>query len=171
MREDHEGVADRDGVERRVGDVPVPLAVGGGGHALGQRGQDGRGAADGVGLQRLAAGEHEDHQRARQILVGDDQNGSNDRDSGQEVGAELAPPEFEQKAEDERPTAEGQGEDERKVKQRQAEDDAHRVAHHEVASDGRNRQGGDNDLFPARGRCLAFRVLLHAFLGGEWPAR
>ena len=94
--------------------LPVPLAVRGGGHALGQRRQDGGRAADGVGLQRLAAGEHEDHERARQIFVRE-QDGSDDGDSGQQVGAELAPQEFDQKAEDERPTAEGQGDDERDI--------------------------------------------------------
>ena len=58
-----------------------------GGHAAGQRLQDRRGAADGVGLQRLAAGEHEHDERAGQVLA--EQHRRDDGDAGQQVGAEV----------------------------------------------------------------------------------
>ena len=58
-----------------------------GGHAPGQGLQDGRGAAHGVGFQRLPAGEHEHDQRAGQVLA--EHHRGDDGDAGQQIGAEL----------------------------------------------------------------------------------
>ena len=59
----------RDRVEGDVLDVPVGAPVGRRRHAVGQRLQHRRGAADGVVLERLAAREHQHHERAGQVLA------------------------------------------------------------------------------------------------------
>ena len=119
VREDDQRVADRHRVERHVGELPIPLAVCHRGHAPGQRRQHGRGAANGVGLQGLPAREHEHDQRTGQVLAEHDRR--DDRDAGQQVGAELAPEQLEQQFEDEVGSAAGQSNQEWDVGQRPAE--------------------------------------------------
>ena len=61
-------------------------------HATRQRLQHGRSASDGVGLERLAAREHQHDQRPGEVLA--EQDRRDDGDAGQQVGAELAPHEL-----------------------------------------------------------------------------
>ena len=61
-------------------------------HALGQRREHRRGAAHGVAFQRFAAGEHQHDERAGQVLA--QQHRRDDRNAGQQIGAELAGPEL-----------------------------------------------------------------------------
>ena len=74
-------------VERDVVDRRVVLAMGDGRHPLGEGCEDRGRAADGVGFERFAAGKHEHDERAGQVFA--QQNGGDDRDAGQEIGAKL----------------------------------------------------------------------------------
>ena len=150
VREDEKDVADGELVERDVFDGGVLLAMGDGRHAFGEGREDGRGAADGVGLEGFAAGEHEDDECAGQVFA--EQDGGDDRDAGEEVGTELAIGELDEELPNQRDAAEGEREPEGRVLDRlggvQAE------AEDEVRGDGGDRQDGDGELLPVERRGL-----------------
>ena len=89
VRKDNEDVADAHGIETNVLDAAVETGVRDRRHSTGQRVQDGRGAADGEGFERLASRQHEDDERASQVLA--KHHSRDDGDASQEIGAELTP--------------------------------------------------------------------------------
>src|SRR5204862_2867852 len=86
---DLEEIADRYRVEADVDERVALPPVSNGGNPPGQGSEDGRGAAYRVAFESLAAGEHQDHDRAGQILP--EYRRNHDGDGGQHVGAEVAP--------------------------------------------------------------------------------
>ena len=87
MRIDHEGVTHRDVRQRHIQHFRRPFPVGDRRHPFGQRGQHRRGAAQRVALQRLTSGEHQDDDRAGQVLA--QQDGRHDGNAAQQIGAEF----------------------------------------------------------------------------------
>ena len=120
------------------------------GHALGEGCEDRGGAADGVGLERFAAGEHEDDECAGQVFA--EQDRGDDRNAGEQVGAELAIGELDEEFPDQRDAAESEREPEGRVlnglgaMQAEAED--------EVRGNGGDRKQGDGKLLPVERRRL-----------------
>ena len=87
----HDEIANRDVFE----DAPLS-SMREGGDSFGQRAQHGRRLGHGKRLQRFAAGEHQHHDRTREVLV--EQRGCHNRDARQMIGTELAMRAFPQQA-------------------------------------------------------------------------
>ena len=120
-------------------------------HAPGQCGQHGGSAADGIGLQGLASGEHEDDKRARQVLAQHDRR--DDRDPGEQIRIELAPQQLEQQPEDKGKARGNKSENERKVGKLDAEHVAGSTnpeTQDEMTGNGHDRDARENDLTAVR---------------------
>jgi hypothetical protein len=74
-------VADPHGVQRDVLDATVRAAMRNERHPPGQGMENGGGAADGIGFERLTAGEHQHDDRTGEILV--EQHRADDGQAGQ----------------------------------------------------------------------------------------
>jgi len=129
--QDDQRVADRDIIERDIAEGAPVFLVGDGGHALGERIEHGRSAADRVVLEGAAAREHEHDERACEVLFED--HGRDNRDAGEQVGAELEPGDMSRQFPQQRQAAERQGDVERDLcrfghgpSQEQVDDDRYR---------------------------------------------
>jgi len=69
VRVDHKRVPHSHILQRHLHNVRFPFSVGDGRHAFGQRREHGGGAAQGITLQRLPTGEHEDDDRSGQVFA------------------------------------------------------------------------------------------------------
>ena len=98
MREHNHDISDGDLIELNVLEPCVDLPMCERRHAFGKCFQDRRRAADGICLQSFASGEHQHDQRPGQVLVQDD--GRDNRNACQQVGAELALQQLEQQIPD-----------------------------------------------------------------------
>ena len=83
MRIHQHRVANADLIQRNVGDLRPALDVRHRGHALGERMEDGGGAADGVTLQCFTARKHQHNQCTREVFT--QQRGGYNRDAGEQV--------------------------------------------------------------------------------------
>ena len=141
MREDHDAIVDADGIERDVLDMAVGAAVRGRGHTFRECLQHRRGPAHGVMFERFAAREHQHHEGAGEVFA--EQHRGDDRDPGQQVGAELARDRLACEIPDEWRAAGGEHHEERQIARQAAGPERPR---HEMCRDPRHREHGNGRL-------------------------
>ena len=140
VRINHKRVAHGDVRQRHLGDPRVLFPVGDGWHALGQRREHRRCAAQGVALQRLAAGEHEDDDGAGEIFA--QQHRSDNGNAAEQIRAELPLQEFPQQLVQHRQSADHQHDQQRQP--RETRSGVKSKAQHQVQQDARQGQGRDH---------------------------
>ena len=122
-------------------------------HPFRQRLQHRRRAAHRVRLQRFAARQHQHHQRAGKIFA--ENHGRDDGDTGEQIGAELALQQFEEKFVDQRRAAKREGNEERIIPRRLAEPEP--KAQHKMNNNRRQREKRDQHFFAAGTTGLGLR--------------
>ena len=133
MRINHEGVTHRDLRQRHIQQFRRPFPVGNRRHPFGQRGQHRRGAAQRVTLQRFASGEHQDDDRASQVLA--QQDGRHDGNAAQQIGTKFPLQELPKQVIEKRQAAESErGQQGNLVRARRG---VEAEAKHQVQKDGR----------------------------------
>ena len=116
VRENSDDIAGMDFRERDMNERPVALDMPDGRHTFGESAQDRGGAADGVGFQSGAAGEHEHDDGAGEILVGAvvmDEEGRDDGEAREEVSPEVATKDAAEQIEPENPAADDEHNEQR----------------------------------------------------------
>ena len=142
VRKHQHGLPDGNILQWHVFELRIGLAMSDRWHSLRERLEHRRSAANGILFQCLAARKHQHHQRAGQVFAQNDRG--DNRDPGQQIGAELAPHELEKQLPHQRHSAQHecrvQGPSGRFFTDRQCK------PQHQVGGNRHNHKHGNDEL-------------------------